>query len=106
LDQFAKADLQPLYTLRTGADGLPRPPEHFSPLNHALLLAEIPSDFLALKAADFALARDWRFFIREVFETTFAEGYLITDFIYDKASGSPRSLYVLTQGETTLEDLE
>jgi predicted GNAT superfamily acetyltransferase len=106
LDQFAKADLQPLYTLRTGTDGLPRPPEHFSPLNHSLLLAEIPSDFLALKAADFALARDWRFFIREVFETTFAEGYLITDFIYDKASGSPRSLYVLTQGETTLEDLE
>jgi predicted GNAT superfamily acetyltransferase len=67
-------------------------------------LAEIPSNFMALKAADFALARDWRFFTREVFETTFAEGYLVTDFIFDKSVGNPRSLYVLTHGETTLED--
>jgi predicted GNAT superfamily acetyltransferase len=104
LDQFAKADLQPLYSLHTGTDGLPRPPEHFSPLSAALLLAEIPSDFLALKAIDFALARDWRYFTREVFETAFAEGYLITDFIFDRSSAEPRSLYVLTDGNTTLED--
>jgi predicted GNAT superfamily acetyltransferase len=61
---------------------------------------------MALKAADFALARDWRFFTREVFETTFADGYLVTDFIFDKATGNQRSLYVLTHGETTLEDLK
>jgi predicted GNAT superfamily acetyltransferase len=106
LDQFAKADLQPLYALQTGTDGLPRPPEHFSPLDNSLLLAEIPPDFMALKAADFALARDWRFFTREIFETTFAEGYLITDFVFDEAGDNPRSLYVLTHGETTLEDPE
>jgi predicted GNAT superfamily acetyltransferase len=104
LDQFAKADLQPLYTLHTGTDGLPHPPEHFSPISAALLLAEIPSDFMALKKDDFALARDWRFFTREVFETAFAEGYLVTDFIFDRAGGKPRSLYVLTNGETTLEE--
>jgi predicted GNAT superfamily acetyltransferase len=106
LEQFAKADLQPLYTLHTGTDGLPRPPEHFSPLSGSLLLAEISSDFMALKEADFALARDWRFFTREVFETAFEEGYLVTDFIFDRVDGKPRSLYVLTHGETTLEDLE
>ena len=103
LDQFAKAELQPLYTLHTGADGLPYPPDHFSPISTALLLVEIPPDFMALKAKDFALARDWRFFTREVFETIFAEGYLITDFIFDRATGKPRSLYVLTNGESTLE---
>jgi len=104
LDQFVKANLQPLYTLQVGTDGLLQPPEHFSPLSSALLLAEIPSDFMALKSADFALARDWRFFAREVFETAFAGGYLITDFIFDRADGKSRSLYVLTDGETTLED--
>lgn len=103
LDQFAKAELQPLYTLHTGADGLPYPPDHFSPISTALLLVEIPPDFMALKAKDFALARDWRFFTREVFETIFADGYLITDFIFDRATGKPRSLYVLTNGESTLE---
>ena len=106
LEQFTKADFQPLYALHAGTEGLPRPPEHFSPFGGSILLAEIPSDFMALKAADFSLARDWRFFTREVFETAFAEGYLVTDFIFDKAGGEARSLYVLTHGETTLEDRE
>lgn len=106
LEQFTKADFRPLYALHAGTGGLPRPPEHFSPLGSSLLLAEIPSDFMALKAVDFALARDWRFFTREVFETAFAEGYLVTDFIFDKAGGETRSLYVLTHGETTLDNQE
>lgn len=98
LDDFSKADLQPLYSLRRRPDQLPQPPEHFSPLNGNLTLAEIPSDFGALKDADFSLARDWRFFSREVFETAFAEGYIVTDFIYDQS----RSFYVLAHGESTL----
>lgn len=106
LEQFTKADLQPCYSLLTGTDDLPRPPEHFSPLEGSILLAEIPSDFTALKEADFALARDWRFFTREFFETAFSEGYLVTDFIFDRIDGKSRSLYVLTHGETTLADQE
>ena len=98
LDDFSKAELQPLYSLQRRHDQLPRPPEHFSPLNGNLTLAEIPSDFGTLKEADFSLARDWRFFSREVFETAFAEGYIVTDFIYDQA----RSFYVLAHGESTL----
>lgn len=104
LDQYEKADLQPLYSLHTGADGLPRPPEHFTPISGSLLLAEIPSDFMMLKKVDFSLARDWRFFTREVFEIAFSEGYLVTDFIFDRRDEITRSLYVLTDGEITLED--
>ena len=104
LNHFTKADLQPLYSLQTQAEGLLRPPEHFSSLSGSILLTEIPSDFMALKEADFALARDWRFFTREVFETAFDEGYLVTDFVFDRIAGKSRSLYVLTHGETTLED--
>ena len=98
LDDFSKAELHPLYTLKLRSDQLPVPPEHFSPLNGNLTLAEIPSDFGRVKEADFALARDWRFFSREVFETAFAEGYIVTDFIYDQS----RSFYVLAHGESTL----
>ncbi|GAB4457061.1 MAG: GNAT family N-acetyltransferase [Anaerolineales bacterium] len=99
LEDFSKADLHPLYTPHFGNSNLPRPPEHFAPLEGRLLLAEIPADFTALKEADFALARDWRFFSRQVFETAFAAGYLVTDFIHDQG----RSFYVLTDGESTLE---
>jgi predicted GNAT superfamily acetyltransferase len=101
LENFSKAQLQPIYTPRASgqADSWLRPPEHFSPLNGKLALAEIPSDFIALKNGDFALARDWRFFSRELFETAFTQGYIVTDFIYDQA----RSCYVLAHGESTLE---
>ena len=100
LDDFAKADLQPLYnTASLSAGSWVRPPEHFSSLEGKLALAEIPADFNALKAADFALARDWRFFTREVFETAFAASYIITDFVYENG----RSFYVLSNGETTLQ---
>ena len=98
LDDFSKAELQPLYELQLRTDRLPRPPEHVSPLNGNLTLAEIPSDFNTLKDTDFSLARDWRFFTREVFETAFAAGYIVTDFIYDQS----RSFYVLAHGESTL----
>jgi len=101
LDNFSKAGLQPLYTPHASpqAGGWSRPPEHFSPLEDKLTLAEIPSDFNALKQADFSLARDWRFFTREVFETTFAAGFIVTDFVHDQG----RSFYVLSNGETTLQ---
>ena len=101
LENFSKADLQPLYSVHTSrkAGGWPRPAEHFSPLEGHIALAEIPSDFMALKDADFALARDWRFFSREVFETAFTTGYIVTDFVFDQG----RSFYVLSNGESTLE---
>ena len=99
LENFSKADLQPLYLLRPQKGAWPRPPEHFSPLDGKLALAEIPADFTALKNVDFALARDWRFFSREVFETAFTAGYIATDFVYDDRRG----FYVLSHGESTLE---
>ncbi len=102
LEHFEKADIQPLYAL-DGEAGRPRPPEHLSQPAGRLILAEIPADFLALKEADFALARDWRFFSREVFETAFAAGYIVTDYIYERSEDTSRSFYVLTHGDTTLD---
>jgi len=99
LDNFSKAELHPLYTPHINASNLLQPPEHFSPLEGHFLLAEIPFDFGALKDADFALARDWRFFSREVFETAFASGYIVTDFIFENG----HSFYALSHGDSTLE---
>src|SRR5512141_1105648 len=103
LDDFSKAELHPLYEPLASASqharGWIRPPEHFSPLDGSLLLAEIPSDFGALTEADFPLARDWRFFSREILETAFALGYIVTDFVFDTG----RSFYVLSHGESTLQ---
>jgi len=104
LDHFAKAGIQPMYSLVPDPGGWRRPPEHFSFPEERLALAEIPSDFLALKSADFSLARDWRFFSREVFEAAFTAGYLVTDFVFERSGVAPRSLYVLSHGESILAE--
>jgi len=100
---LTRLGLHPLYEPHHGPDGLPRPPEHVPPMQDQLLAAEIPADFTAMKAIDLALARDWRFFAREFFETAFARGYIVTDFAFDREGGTTRGLYVLTDGESTLE---
>jgi predicted GNAT superfamily acetyltransferase len=97
LDHYRAAEAT-LLEAHTDRGSAPRPPDRTPRLTGTLLLVEIPSDFLALKAADLSLARDWRFYTREVFENAFATGYLVTDFVHDKR----RSFYVLTHGETTL----
>jgi predicted GNAT superfamily acetyltransferase len=103
LGHLARVGVRPFYTLETGPGNLVRPPEHVPALEAQLIAAEVPSDFLALKAADFPLARDWRFFSREFFETAFAKGYIVTDFIFDPGENTPRSFYILVDGESTLD---
>jgi len=87
-----------LLEARLEGESMAHPPEETPVLNGTLLLLEIPFDFPTLRAVDLALARDWRFYAREVFEEAFTKGYLVTDFVIDKG----RSFYVLTHGETTL----
>lgn len=99
---MTRLGVRPIYELARAPDGQPRPPEHVPPLQDQLLAAEIPADFLAMKAADLGLARDWRFFAREFFETAFSRGYIVTDFAFDGGEAA-RGLYVLTDGESTLD---
>lgn len=66
-----------------------------------IILVEIPPDFMALKAANPALALEWRIHTRQIFEALFSQGYLITDFIHVPGEFS-RSVYILAHGESTL----
>lgn len=106
LTHIARSGLHPFYSLQHLTNNLPHPPEHVPPFDDRLLLVEIPGDFSALKTKDFSLARDWRFFTRELFETAFEKNYIITDFIFDKNEGNPRGLYVMIHGESTLDEFE
>lgn len=106
LTHIARSGLHPFYAPQARTDGLIQPPEHVPPFGERLLLVEIPANFTDLKSKDFALARDWRFFTRELFETAFAGNYIVTDFVFDQNQGTPRGMYVLTHGESTLEEFE
>lgn len=102
ITNYDGAHIPRIYRAAIGADSLLRPPEHFSIPDEAMLLAEIPADFMQIRQADFPLAVAWRAFTRQVFEACFGLGYLLTDSIYDK--DSRRSFYVLTHGQATLGD--
>ncbi len=106
LAHFLAAGARIVNSTRLRADGWPEPPEEppavpANPEDQPLLLVEIPSDFLALKAADRDLALRWRLHTRDWFEALFAQGYLVTDFVYLPGK-HPRSFYVLSFGESTL----
>ncbi len=107
LAHFLAAGAKIVNSTRLRPDGWPEPPDlepqqaTLDPAVHPLLLVEIPWDFLALKAADQALALRWRQHTRAWFEALFAQGYWVTDFV--RLPGSqPRSFYVLSYGESTL----
>ncbi len=97
LEHYRTAEVHLLEALHGVEPGV-RPPGEIPVLSGTMQLIEIPADFLALKAADLGLARDWRFYCRELFETAFAAGYLVTDFVHDGG----RSFYVLTDGRAVL----
>ncbi len=100
LEHFLQAGIQPVYEVQRNSKGHPCPPSALPTLKGPLLLAEIPSDIETLKAEDLSLAREWRFFTREFFESAFTAGYLVTDFIFE--ADVRRSFYVLSYGEGTL----
>lgn len=106
LTHIAQSGLRPLYAPQRSNLGLMRPPEHVPAFENRLALVEIPTNFMEIKSQDFALARDWRFFSRELFEAAFSHDFIVTDFVFDLNNGDPRGLYVLTHGESTLEDFE
>jgi predicted GNAT superfamily acetyltransferase len=103
LVDFEKAQIRPAYQSSRLPSGLLQPPDAMPSLSERLILAEIPADFMALKSDDNSLALAWRHFSRTLFEKAFSDGYIITDFIYDANNAHPRSFYVLTHGESTLD---
>jgi predicted GNAT superfamily acetyltransferase len=89
-----------------GLDGTPQPPDPSSPVVKAstTVLIEIPADFLALKAADPAMALRWRMGLRSAFQALFQFGYAVTDFLREPGSRT-RAAYVLTQTSSIEEPI-
>lgn len=59
------------------------------------LLVEIPPSIQAMKAADLALARDWRAKTRAIFQLYFKRGYRVTGFVTGQEGDVRRSLYLI-----------
>ncbi len=83
------------------AAGLPVPPPSVISQPSNLVLVEVPTHFQDIKRRDFELARRWRAHTRDLFESLFAAGFLVTDFVtHEDKDAHTRSYYLLTHGDS------
>jgi predicted GNAT superfamily acetyltransferase len=64
----------------------------------SMLLVEIPTDFLSLKAINPGRALAWRLGTRACFERLFDQGFEVSDFLYEPGTES-RAFYVLRRNQ-------
>jgi predicted GNAT superfamily acetyltransferase len=76
-------------------DENPRPVDEAAVPSEPRLLIEIPSDVQTIRRTDLALGASWRYHTRTLFESVFAAGYQVTDFIFERDSIPQRSFYLL-----------
>ncbi|HEX6777489.1 MAG TPA: hypothetical protein VF099_04760 [Ktedonobacterales bacterium] len=89
------AQATPILQITRRSDTLIVPEEPSLGCHDATLALEIPSDFQRLKAADTALAMEWRMTTRALFEHYFAAGYTATECLFDQSQGIRRNIYLL-----------
>ena len=98
LAHFLSAGAVRINQVTFSEDGLPHPSAAISRPDSTLAIVEIPADFPGLKARDHGLATQWREHTREIFQSAFDAGYLVTDFIYLREERIPRSYYLIAHG--------
>ena len=103
LDSFTSAGAVILNPTTLTAGGLPQPADRPATPEAVFALVEIPADFQTLKATDLGLAREWKLQTRAIFESAFAEGYLVTDFVRETVIDRERAFYLLSQGGVKLD---
>ena len=60
-----------------------------------ILLVEVPSDFQKIKAFSIDIALDWIKQTREIFETYFEKGFVVSEFISETGTSERRNYFVL-----------
>jgi predicted GNAT superfamily acetyltransferase len=68
---------------------LPRPMASDLELDDEVLLVQIPPDLNAIKRVDLGIARGWRESTRDIFETYFRRGYVLTGFARSSEAQMP-----------------
>lgn len=79
-EEWLKQDRQRLVNYVAWEGNLPRPVALDLEMEEDTLLVQIPPDLNAIKRIDLNIARGWRESTRDIFETYFKRGYVVTGF--------------------------
>ena len=79
-EAWLKEDRYPFVNYVAWEASLPRPVASDLEMDDNVLLVQIPPDLNAIKRLDLGVARGWRESTRDIFETYFRRGYVVTGF--------------------------
>lgn len=79
-EEWLKQDKHRLVNYVAWEGNLPRPVALDLEMEEDTLLVQIPPDLNAIKRIDLSIARGWRESTRDIFETYFKRGYVVTGF--------------------------
>ena len=94
IDELLQAGVKLLNPARFDQKKWPVPVEIEQIIAKERVLVEIPADIQEIRRNDAGISGDWRHHTRKIFETLFAEGYLVVDFIFNPGD-QPRSFYLM-----------
>lgn len=93
-DALLRSGIQPVFDITFDSRAVPRIARTRTVQGEKILL-EIPANLNAVKAADAALALDWRMRARAMFQELFDAGFVAVDFVIQRAEPA-RAAYLLT----------
>ncbi len=88
-EEWLKQDRHHLVNYVAWEGNLPRPVALDLEMEEDTLLVQIPPDLNAIKRIDLSVARGWRESTRDIFETYFKRGYVVTGFARSTESQMP-----------------
>lgn len=97
-DAWLKAEQYPFVNYVTWEGSLPRPIAADLEMKDKVVLVQIPPDLNNIKKMDLNIARGWRESTRDIFETYFRLGYVLTGFARSNNAQTP-NIYKLEQIE-------
>lgn len=88
-EEWLNNDRYKLVNFAAWEGNLPRPMASDLEMDDEVLLIQIPPDLNAIKRVDLSIARGWRESTRDIFETYFRRGYVVTGFARSTESQIP-----------------
>ncbi len=78
-------------------NGLPKIDSYDLDKNQEILLIEIPSNFDEILDKDIQVAKDWQSSFRNIFQSYFHNGYILTDFFVQKFGDKTKNYYQISK---------
>lgn len=102
LEQYLDSEVLIMNPSRPALRGYVQPSEKITMPPSQLAMIEIPDNIADIRDDDPDLAKEWQLHMREVFESAFTAGFVVTDYVRGYYDGRDRNYYVISHADAVL----